>query len=57
LVRLRPGFARRSSTETFEVTRLLPADQRGELFYRIKSPTGVERAVNEHEITAQLPDA
>jgi hypothetical protein len=34
----------------FEVVRLMPEDQTGEPFYRIKSATG-ERAVREGEIT------
>ena len=52
MVRLRqPGF---SDTKTNaggvnEVVRLMPADQTGELSYRVKSGT-IERAVRESEI-------
>jgi hypothetical protein len=59
LVRLtRPGFSegRGSSSTVFEVTRLMPADQTGEFSYRIRSPTGGERAVRESEITARTSD-
>ncbi|HZH10019.1 MAG TPA: hypothetical protein VEZ24_06610 [Microvirga sp.] len=41
--------ARTSSASVYEVVRLMPADQTGELSYRIKSGT-VERAVRESEI-------
>lgn len=52
IVRLKqPGFSdsRTSSASVYEVVRLMPADQTGELSYRIKSGT-VERAVRESEI-------
>ena len=54
LVRLvRRGLSepRASSSGVYEVTRLLPADQTGEVTYRIKSSAG-ERAVRESEIAA-----
>ena len=54
LVRLtRSSFsdARLSASDTYEVIRLMPADQTGEPSYRIKSEAG-ERAVRESEITA-----
>ena len=57
LVRLtRPGFSdnRASSTGIYEVTRLMPADQTGELSYRIKSAGSGERAVRESEITDRV---
>jgi hypothetical protein len=46
-----PGFsdARAGSASVYEVVRLMPADQTGELSYRIKSGM-VERAVRESEI-------
>ena len=51
LVRLtRLAFARSDVGETFEVTRLMPADVTGEFSYRVKSATGGERAVREAEI-------
>ena len=59
LVRLaRPGFSdsRASSSGVYEVTRLMPADQTGEVSYRIKS-SGGERAVRESEIAARVTDA
>ncbi|MBL0403230.1 hypothetical protein JKG68_04565 [Microvirga aerilata] len=52
MVRLQqPGFSdtRAGAASVYEVVRLMPADQTGELFYRIKSGV-VERAVRESEI-------
>lgn len=60
LVRLiRPGFSdsRSSSSGIYEVTRLMPADQTGEVSYRIKSSGAGERAVRESEITARVSNA
>ncbi len=54
LVRLtRPGFSdsRMGASDTYEVVRLMPADQTGEPSYRIKSGPN-ERAVRESEIVA-----
>ncbi len=41
---------RSNSTGVFEVTCLMPADQTGQLSYRIKSSQSGERAVCEWEI-------
>lgn len=41
--------SRATGSSVYEVVRLMPADQTGELSYRIKSGT-VERAVRESEI-------
>jgi hypothetical protein len=52
MVRLaHPGFSdsRSSSASIYEVVRLMPADQSGEVSYRIKSGP-IERAVRESEI-------
>jgi len=52
MVRLmQPGFSdtRAGSGSVYEVVRLMPADQTGELSYRIKSGM-TERAVRESEI-------
>lgn len=52
LVRLKqPGFsdAQTNSAGVYEVVRLMPADQTGELSYRIKAGS-IERAVRESEI-------
>jgi len=52
MVRLKqPGFsdARISSANVYEVVRLMPADQTGELSYRVRSGA-IERAVRESEI-------
>ncbi len=52
MVRLmQPGFSdnRTGSGSVYEVVRLMPADQTGELSYRIKSGM-TERAVRESEI-------
>jgi hypothetical protein len=60
LVRLtRSGFSdnRASSSGIYEVTRLMPADQTGEVSYRIKSSGSGERAVRESEIAARVSDA
>lgn len=45
------GFtdSRTNADNVYEVVRLMPADQTGELSYRIKAGT-VERAVRESEI-------
>ena len=55
LVRLaQPRFSdhRASLSGIYEVTRLMPADQTGEVSYRIKSSGTGERAVRESEIAA-----
>ena len=53
-----PGFSRdrASSNGVYEVTRLMPADETGEVSYRIKSPGAGERAVRESEISARVTD-
>ncbi len=54
LVRItHPNFSdkRASSSGIYEVTRLMPADETGEVSYRIKSGV-TERAVRESEIRA-----
>ena len=56
MVRLaHPGFsdARMNAGNVYEVVRLMPADQTGEVSYRIKSSGFGERAVRESEIVAQ----
>jgi hypothetical protein len=53
LIRLanpRAMTGRANSAGIFEVTRLLPADQTGEVSYRVRSSASGERAVREHEI-------
>jgi hypothetical protein len=57
MVRLiRPPFSdsRVSSGGLYEITRLMPEDQTGEVSYRIKSAGLAERAVRESEITARV---
>jgi hypothetical protein len=44
-----------SAGDLYEVTRLMPADQSGEVSYRIKSAGAGERAVCEADITAHFP--
>jgi hypothetical protein len=59
LVRItHPNFAdkRASSSGIYEVVRLMPADQTGEVSYRIKSAGFGERAVRESEITARMSE-
>jgi hypothetical protein len=46
---------RASASGIYEVTRLMPADQTGEVSYRIKSSGFGERAVRESEIKAGAP--
>ena len=53
LIRLtnpRAAKGRPDSTGIFEVTRLMPADQTGQVSYRVKSSAFGERAVCEWEI-------
>jgi hypothetical protein len=55
LVRLtRRVFADRSAStsDVYEITRLMPPDQTGEAAYRIKSSHAGERAVRESDIAA-----
>lgn len=57
LVRLaHPSYSdkRVSTNGIYEITRLMPADQTGEVSYRIKSSGSGERAVRESEIAARL---
>lgn len=52
MVRLKqPGLtdSRMGSASVYEIVRLMPADQTGELSYRIRSGS-IERAVRESEI-------
>lgn len=59
LVRLvRPGFSDKiaSASATYEVVRLMPADQTGEYSYRIKAADAGERAVRESDLAA-MPSA
>jgi hypothetical protein len=51
LIRSSYSDTRLSASDTYEIVRLMPADQTGEPSYRIKSDAG-ERAVRESEITA-----
>ena len=56
LARLGLSDTRASASGVYEVTRLMPADQTGEVSYRIKS-SGRERAVRESEIAAQVTNS
>ena len=49
--------SRTNSTGIYEVTRLMPADQTGEVSYRIKSSGSGERAVRESEIAPRTSAA
>jgi hypothetical protein len=51
LVRAPISDSRASGSGVYEVIRLMPADETGEVSYRIKSGV-TERAVREHEIRA-----
>ena len=51
LVRAPISDSRASGSGIYEVTRLMPADETGEVSYRIKSGM-TERAVREYEIRA-----
>lgn len=50
-----PGWRANEAT-VYEITRLMPADQTGEVSYRIRESNAVggERAVRESEITSRL---
>ena len=50
LTNLRAVKGRPDATGIFEVTRLMPADQTGQVSYRVKSSAFGERAVCEWEI-------
>jgi hypothetical protein len=53
LVRIaRPDFGDTQSKAVYEVTRLMPADQSGQVSYRIRSSEAGEKAVREDQITA-----
>jgi hypothetical protein len=53
LVRMaHPNFRDTQSKGVYEVIRLMPADQSGEVSYRIRSSGAGERAVREDQITA-----
>jgi hypothetical protein len=41
----------KGTSEVFEILRLMPADQTGELSYRIRTETG-ERAIRESDLVA-----
>jgi hypothetical protein len=51
LVRASLSDSRASGTGVYEVVRLMPADETGEVSYRVRSAT-TERAVRESEIKA-----
>jgi hypothetical protein len=56
LVRItHPNFSDKRATTSgiYEVTRLMPADQTGEVSSRVRSSVFGERAVRESEIAAQ----
>jgi hypothetical protein len=46
---LHPRIA--ESTTVYEITRLMPADETGEVSYRVKLAGGLERVVREGQIT------
>ena len=59
IVRLqRVGLSKRdaSANDLYEVIRLMPADQNGEIAYRVKSLNAGERAVREGEIMAYISE-
>jgi hypothetical protein len=51
LVRASMSDSRASGSGVYEVVRLMPADESGEVAYRVRSAT-TERAVRESEIRA-----
>ena len=55
LVRAPISDSRATGSGIYEVTRLMPADESGEVSYRIKSSGSGERAVRESEIAATGP--
>jgi hypothetical protein len=55
---LRVGLSKRdaSANDLYEVIRLMPADQNGEIAYRVKSLNAGERAVREGDIMAHISE-
>ena len=55
---LQAGLSKRdaSANDLYEVIRLMPADQNGEIAYRVKSLNAGERAVREGEIIAYISE-
>ena len=51
-----PRAGAAGTSGTFQVTRLMPADETGEFSYRVKSTGTGERAVRESEIKAGNSD-
>jgi hypothetical protein len=51
-VRLSHGLPARSVSGMFEIVRLMPETQDGELHYRIRGPDNVERAVRESQLVS-----
>jgi hypothetical protein len=51
LVRQQFSDSRTGASGVYEITRLMPADQTGEVSYRIKATGAGERAVRESEIS------
>jgi hypothetical protein len=56
LVRAPVSDSRATGSGIYEVTRLMPADQTGEVSYRIRSSGSGERAVRESQIAARASD-
>ena len=54
LMRPLSADSRMGSTPTYEITRLMPADQSGEYSYRIRAKETGERAVRESDIAARV---
>ena len=52
LVRLTQRFPNPAGTAVYEVVRLMPATENGEPHYRVKGPSGPERAASESQLSS-----
>ncbi|MGO4404421.1 hypothetical protein AB4Z10_09155 [Bosea sp. RAF48] len=48
------GFPERPAVGNFEIIRVLPVNERGQRQYRVRGDDGLERAIEEHQIRANL---
>lgn len=53
LVNLTPDFANQPRVGPFEVIRMMPSRDNAEEQYRVRGPSGQERAVGDHEIVVE----
>ena len=56
LARIGPPKFDANSSDVYEVLRLMPADQTGDVIYRVKSLNAGERAVRKGEMIPYVPE-